>query len=133
MNCFRYLFIPGHDKDVLVRLRVASLPIRAISVSGSFACSFAETSMRSFLSTIPSLNDSSCLTFQQGKISTGTVRLYNVQQIDHYGGLQTVKIVSCSAASAMACYKLVISFDLREPVCFFNRVFHLASVLVSRP
>ena len=76
--------------------------------------------MRSLLFTIPSLNDSSYLTSQQGKISTGTFRLYNVQQIDHYGGLQTVKTVSYSAASAMACYKLVISFDLREPVWFFS-------------
>ena len=76
--------------------------------------------MRSLLFTIPSLNDSSYLTSQQGKISTGTFLLYNVQQIDQYGGLQTVKTVSCSAASAMACYKLVISFDLREPVWFFS-------------
>ena len=76
--------------------------------------------MQSFLDTIASPNDSSYLTFQQGKISTGKFRLYNVQQIDQYGGLQTVKTVSCSAASAMACYKLVISFDLREPVWFFS-------------
>ena len=65
--------------------------------------------MRSFLFTIPSLNDSSYITFHQGKISTGTFRLYNVQQVDQYGGLQTVKTVSCSVASeisAMACYKL---------------------------
>ena len=65
--------------------------------------------MQSLLFTIPSLNDSSYLTFQQGKISTGTFRLYNVQQVDQYGGLQTVKTVSCLAASgisAMACYKL---------------------------
>ena len=38
--------------------------------------------MRSFLHTIASLNDSSYLTLQQGKISTETFRLYNVQQID---------------------------------------------------
>ena len=65
--------------------------------------------MQSLLFTIPSLNDSSYLTFQQGKISTGTFRLYNVQQVDQYGRLQTVKTVSCLAASgisAMACYKL---------------------------
>ena len=65
--------------------------------------------MRSFLFTIPSLNDSSYLTFQKGKISTGKFRLYNVQQIDQYGGLQTVKTVSYSVASeisAMACYNL---------------------------
>ena len=67
--------------------------------------------MRSLLFTIPSLNDSSYFTFHQGKISTGTFRLYNVQQVDQYGGLQTVKTVSCSVASeisamAMACYKL---------------------------
>ena len=49
------------------------------------------------------------LTFQQGKISTGKFRSCNVQQIDQYGGLQTVKTVSCSVASeisAMVCYNL---------------------------
>ena len=64
--------------------------------------------MRSFLFTIPSLNDISYLTFQHGKISTGN-RWYNFQQIDQHGGLQTVKTVSCSVASkisAMACYNL---------------------------
>ena len=46
--------------------------------------------MRSFLFTIPSLNDGSYLTLPQGKISTGIFRLYNVQQIDQCGRLQTV-------------------------------------------
>ena len=35
MNCFSCLFIPGHHKDVLARLRVESLPICAISVDDS--------------------------------------------------------------------------------------------------
>ena len=35
MNCFSCLFIPGHHKDVLARLRVKSLPICAISVDDS--------------------------------------------------------------------------------------------------
>ena len=85
--------------------------------------------MRSLLFTIPSLNDSSYLTSQQGKIWTGTFRLYNVQQIDQYGGLQTVKTVSCSAASAMACYKLWSSWN---SLVFFNLLFHLASVLSAQ-
>ena len=65
--------------------------------------------MRPFLFTIPSLNDSSYLTLRVKFLSTGTFRLYNVQQIDQHGGLQTVKTVSCSVASdisALACYKL---------------------------
>ena len=35
MNCFSCLFIPGHHKDVLARLRVESLPICAISFDDS--------------------------------------------------------------------------------------------------
>ena len=35
MNCFSCLFIPGHHKDVLERLRVESLPICEISVNDS--------------------------------------------------------------------------------------------------
>ena len=53
-------------------------------------CRWEYNSLRSFLFTIPSLNDSKYLTLQHGKISTRTFRLYNVQQIDQYGGLQTV-------------------------------------------
>ena len=45
--------------------------------------------MQSFLDTIASPNDSSYLTFQQGKDLTGKFRLYNFQQ-SICGGLQTV-------------------------------------------
>ena len=66
-------------------------------------CRWEYNSLRSFLFTIPSLNDSKYLTLQHGKISTRTFRLYNVQQIDQYGGLQTVrKSVSCSVASEIS-------------------------------
>ena len=75
--------------------------------------------MQSFLDTIASPNDSSYLTFQQGKISTGTFRLYNVQQIDIWW-IINCKSVSCSVASEISAKWLVISFDLREPVWSFQ-------------
>ena len=122
MNCIGCLFISGHHKDVLARLRVGSLPICAISFGNQGlppACSAAETSMRSFLYTIASLNDSSHLTLQWGKISTGTFRLYNVQQIDLWW-IINCKSVSCSVASEISAKWLVISFDLRETVWPFK-------------
>ena len=75
--------------------------------------------MRSFLHTIASLNDSSYLTLKQGKISTGTFRLYNVQQIDMWW-ITNSKSVSCSVASEISAKGPVISFDLREPVWSFQ-------------
>ena len=75
--------------------------------------------MRSFLYTIASLNASSHLTLQWGKISTGTFRLYNVQQIDIWW-IINCKSVSCSVASEISAKWLVISFDLREPVWSFQ-------------
>ena len=75
--------------------------------------------MQSFLDTIASPNDSSYLTLQQGKISTGTFRLYNVQQIDIWW-ITNCKSVSCSVASEISAKWLVISFDLREPVWSFQ-------------
>ena len=72
--------------------------------------------MQSFLDTIASPNDSSYLTLQQGKISTGTFRLYNVQQIDMWW-ITNSKSVSCSVASEISGkWLVIISFDLREPV-----------------
>ena len=75
--------------------------------------------MQSFLDTIVSPNDSLYLTFQKGKISTGTSRLYNVQQIDMWW-ITNSKSVSCSVASEISAKGLVISFDLREPVWSFQ-------------
>ena len=75
--------------------------------------------MRSFLYTIASLNDRSHFTLQWGKISTGTSRLYNVQQIDIWW-IINCKSVSCSVASEISAEWLVISFDLREPVWSFE-------------
>ena len=75
--------------------------------------------MQSFLDTIASPNDSSYLTFQKGKISTGTFRLYSVQQIDMWW-ITNSKSVSCSVASEISAKGLVISFDLREPVWSFQ-------------
>ena len=92
------------------RLRVGPLPICAISF-GNQGLSDAVPCMQSFLDTIAS----SYLTLQQGKISTGTFRLYNVQQIDMWW-ITNSKSVSCSVASEISGKWLVISFDLREPV-----------------
>ena len=74
--------------------------------------------MRSFLYTIPLLNDTSYLTL--------SISIYGLQAVSQY--------ISCAVASEISAKWLVISFDLMfvNKSGHFNLLFDLALVLVSR-